>query len=81
MQETGQKAVMLSFRVPAARRDAFKAWCAERHTTVRAHRPCRVHTHSTTGSRLNSLQWSLHILTPFTRRRPPLSQRWSGVAA
>ena len=37
-----------------------------------------LHTHSTTGSRLNSLQWSLHILTPFTRRRPPLSQRWSG---
>ena len=36
MQETGQKAVMLSFRLPAAERDAFKAWCAERHTTVQA---------------------------------------------
>ena len=34
MQETGQKAVMLSFRLPAAERDALKAWCAERHTTV-----------------------------------------------
>ena len=52
--------------------------CRPLHQTARAHRPCRVHTHSTTGSRLNSLQWSLHILTPFTRRRPPLSQRWSG---
>ena len=36
MQETGQKAVMLSFRLPAAERDAFKAWCAERHTTGQA---------------------------------------------
>ena len=36
MQETGQKAVMLSFRLPAAERDAFKAWCTERHTTVQA---------------------------------------------
>ena len=38
--------------------------CRPLHQTARAHRPCRVHTHSTTGSRLNSLQWSLHILTP-----------------
>ena len=37
--------------------------CRPLHQTARAHRPCWVHTHSTTGSRLNSLQWSLHILT------------------
>ena len=48
MQETGQKAVMLSFRVPAARRDAFKAWCAERHTTVQAMLTADVARHLTT---------------------------------
>ena len=28
--------------------------CRPLHQTARAHRPCRVHTHSTTGSRLNN---------------------------
>ena len=40
--------------------------CRPLHQTARAHRPCRVHTHSTTGSRLNSLQWSLHIEAALT---------------
>ena len=48
MQETGQKAVMLSFRLPAAERDAFKAWCAERHTTVQAVLRGNVARHLTT---------------------------------
>ena len=49
--------------------------CRPLHQTARAHRPCRVHTHSTTGSRLNSLQWSLHILTAV--HAPPATARCS----
>ena len=35
MQDT-EKTVMLAFRRPADKRDAFKSYCLERHTTVQA---------------------------------------------
>ena len=35
MQDT-EKTVMLAFRLPADKRDAFKSYCLERHTTVQA---------------------------------------------
>ena len=31
-----QKTVMMAFRLPVDKRDAFKSYCLERHTTVQA---------------------------------------------